>query len=67
MIIVTEDLFLGKGSHKKCYRHPLDSDKCIKFSYTEEGKKDLDREVRYQGILKRGDKDKVSCQGILER
>ena len=39
MIIMTENLFFGKGSHKKCYRHPLDRDKCITFPYTEDGKK----------------------------
>lgn len=54
MIIVSEDLFIGKGSHKKCYKHPSDDSKCIKFPYTEDGKKDLEREIKYQHILKCG-------------
>ena len=65
MIIISEDLFIGKGSHKKCYKHPFDDSKCIKFPYTEEGKKDLEREIKYQYILKWGVKILVSCQYTL--
>ncbi len=48
---LTEDLFYGKGTHKKCYRHPEDSRKCIKMAYSAYGQKDLDRELAYLKIL----------------
>ena len=38
MLELSEDSFLGKGAHKRCYQHPEDPSKCIKISYSEEGK-----------------------------
>ena len=51
VITLSEDLFYGKGTHKKCYRHPHDSSKCIKMAYSAYGQKDLDRELRYLEVL----------------
>lgn len=48
---LTEELFYGKGTHKKCYRHPDDSKKCIKMAYSAYGQKDLDRELAYLKVL----------------
>lgn len=31
IITLTDDLFIGKGYHKKCYRHPHDPGLCIKW------------------------------------
>lgn len=53
MITLNEADFLGKGSHKKCYKHPDDSTKCIKMSYSDEGWKDLKRELEYIKVMKR--------------
>ena len=57
MLNLTEDLFYGKGTHKKCYLHPSDSSKCIKMAYTEPGERDLKRELTYLKVLKRQGKD----------
>lgn len=51
LITLSEDLFYGKGTHKKCYRHPFDSTKCIKMAYSAYGQKDLDRELKYLKVL----------------
>lgn len=57
LIILSEDLFLGKGSHKKCYKYPKESNKCIKIPYTIPGKKDLERELTYLKVLQRKNKN----------
>ena len=63
---LTEDLFYGKGTHKKCYRHPEDSRKCIKMAYSAYGQKDLDRELAYLKILStHGGGTRVPCQSIM--
>ena len=51
LITLSEDLFYGKGTHKKCYRHPSDNTKCIKMAYSAYGQKDLDRELKYLKVL----------------
>ena len=51
VITLSENLFYGKGTHKKCYRHPYDNSKCIKMAYSAYGQKDLDREIAYLKIL----------------
>ena len=43
IIILNGDLFYGKGTNKKCYRHPKDKSKCIKMAYSTYGQKNLDR------------------------
>ena len=60
MLELSEDSFLGKGAHKRCYQHPEDPSKCIKISYSEEGRVDLEREIKYLKVLKRKNKD-YSC------
>ncbi|MDO4920618.1 MAG: YrbL family protein [Phascolarctobacterium sp.] len=57
MLNLSEELFLGKGTHKKCYLHPEDSSKCIKMAYTYEGEDDLQRELRYLKVLRRKGKN----------
>lgn len=57
MLNLSEKLFLGKGTHKKCYLHPEDSSKCIKMAYTYEGEDDLQRELRYLKVLRRKGKN----------
>ena len=44
MVVLTDDLFLGKGAHKVVYIHSEDKNKCIKipFSMTDT---DIDREL----------------------
>lgn len=34
MIVLTEDLFIGRGYERACYRHPMDRNLCIKVSET---------------------------------
>lgn len=57
IITLTDDLFIGKGYHKKCYRHPHDPGLCIKMAYSNDGQKDLDREIKYLKVLKRKNKN----------
>lgn len=33
MMILSEDLFVGEGAHKKCYIHPEDSNLCVKVLF----------------------------------
>lgn len=56
-IELKEDLFYGNGRHKKCYLHPHDAARCIKMAYSEDGQKDLDREIKYLEVLKRKGKN----------
>lgn len=44
---LTKKLYIGKGSHKKCFFHPISNALCIKLPYNEAGKIDLDREIAY--------------------
>lgn len=57
MLNLSEELYMTKGCHKKCYCHPEDRNKCIKIPYNEGGKLDLEREFSYVKILQRKKKD----------
>lgn len=46
---LTEDLFIGRGAHKAVYRHPHNTDLCIKLIYSEPDV-DLERELYYRKI-----------------
>lgn len=51
---LTEDLFIGRGAHKAVYRHPYNTDLCVKLIYSEPDV-DLERELHYRKIRnKRG-------------
>lgn len=52
-IVLDDNLFIGKGWQKKAYRHPLDSNKCIKICYNEDGKREQLKELRYRSIRKK--------------
>lgn len=47
-IVINDNGFLGQGYHKSVFIHPNDPQKCIKIIYNEEGKKDINRELRYR-------------------
>lgn len=51
-LILTDDLFLGKGHHKVAYKHPNDEDKCVKVAFMEP---DIDevRELAYRKTRQR--------------
>lgn len=49
-LILRDDLFIGKGLHKKTYIHPEDEQLCIKVAYGDEGELDLEREIRYRAL-----------------
>lgn len=54
-LILTDDLFLGKGNHKEVYIHPADKNLCVKILYVEPDE-DFEREMRYRRALgKRAD------------
>ncbi|MCQ2361774.1 MAG: YrbL family protein [Acidaminococcaceae bacterium] len=50
-IVLDEKNLIGVGCHKKCYRHPLDSQKCVEIIYNKEGLKDISRELRYRHYM----------------
>ncbi len=50
-ITLTEDLFLGKGAHKKCYQHPTDKNLCVKILF-QTPDVDLEKELKYRKVLK---------------
>ena len=54
-LILTDELFLGKGNHKEVYIHPADNNLCVKILFAEPDE-DFDREMRYRRALgKRAD------------
>lgn len=55
-ITLTEDLFLGKGAHKKCYQHPTDKNLCVKILF-QTPDVDLEKELAYRKALKRRHKE----------
>ncbi len=61
---LTPDLFIAKGSHKQCFRHPEKDSLCIKVPYNAPGETDLNREIHY---LTRILKNKGPQSGILPR
>lgn len=50
-ITLTENLFLGKGAHKKCYQHPTDKNLCVKIIF-QTPDVDLEKELKYRKVLK---------------
>lgn len=46
---LSEDLLLGTGAHRKCYRHPSNENQCIKIIYNLEdgGEKEIIRELKF--------------------
>lgn len=51
-IILTDDMLLGEGIHKKAYRHPFDSKKCIKICYNSDGTREQLKELKYRNLRK---------------
>ena len=49
-LILTDDLFLGKGAHKETYKHPNDKTLCVKIVYKVPDF-DLSKEMRYRRAL----------------
>ncbi len=56
-IQLDETLFKGNGRHKRCYVVPDDKTKCVKISYNDGGIVDLEREIKYLGLIKNTGKD----------
>ncbi len=54
-LVLTDDLFLGRGNHKEVYINPADKNLCVKILFTEPDE-DFEREMRYRRVLgKRAD------------
>lgn len=54
IIYLTPENYIGKGLHRKCYRHPEDQNKCIKINYNAGAETETNREVKYYNhLLKR--------------
>jgi hypothetical protein len=53
MIQLTDDLFLGKGRTRGCYRDPRDASLCIKVDYLEKGYHQTAKEASYYQKLRR--------------
>ena len=54
-LVLTDDLFLGRGNHKEVYINPIDKNLCVKILFTEPDE-DFEREMRYRRVLgKRAD------------
>jgi len=47
LIQLTDELQIGKGGVRKVYRHPFDSEKCIKITFNKERSRAVRREIRY--------------------
>lgn len=55
IVNITDDLFLGKGGHRACYRHPADQSKCIKIILNSDGERTVNFELGFLHTLhKRG-------------
>lgn len=52
-IQLTDNLFIGKGTHRACYQHPENASLCIKVAYNDGGVIDFKREIKYRHILQR--------------
>lgn len=50
MVNLTNDLYLGTGTHKTVYAHPTDKNLCVKILHTTPDE-DFDRELRYRKAL----------------
>lgn len=50
-LVLTEDLFISKGAHKKCYEHPMDKTLVVKILF-QTPDIDLDKELKYRKVLK---------------
>ncbi|MDR1285572.1 MAG: hypothetical protein LBJ88_05180 [Campylobacteraceae bacterium] len=51
-IVLSDEYFIGKGSHKQCFIHPKNNRLCIKLPYNKDGEKDVKRELKYFNLLK---------------
>jgi hypothetical protein len=51
-LILTEEMFIGKGAHKKVYLSPKDQAKCIKIIFNKKSR-DLKREFAFRKILEK--------------
>ncbi len=49
-LILTDDLFLGRGNHKEVFIHPTDKNLCVKILF-DTPDEDFDREMRYRRAL----------------
>ena len=47
ILTLTEQNFISKGSHKKCFSYPGSPKRCIKIPYNPAGQVDLNREIFY--------------------
>jgi hypothetical protein len=52
MININREDFIGKGSHKECYKHPEDNNLCIKISFPDHYK-EIQREKDYYKHLEK--------------
>jgi hypothetical protein len=52
-IVLGDEYFVGKGLAKKCFIHPKNSALCIKIPYTKDGKREMNREIKYFNMLKK--------------
>lgn len=46
-IYLSDENYIGKGLHRKCYKYPNQSDKCIKINYNKGAEEETNREIRY--------------------
>jgi hypothetical protein len=53
MMLLTDDLFLGKGRTRECFRHPCDASLCIKVDYHDKGCCQTSKEAQYYQKLRR--------------
>lgn len=51
-IELTDELLVGAGGHRECYRHPQDRKLCIKITVSHDKRQSV-RELTYYAILER--------------
>ena len=53
-ITLSEEDYISRGLHRKCYHHPEDANKCIKVNYNDGAEEETNREIAYyKHLIKR--------------
>lgn len=53
VLTLTADLFIAKGGHRICYKHPSDNNLCVKIHLNKIEVKETERELKYYAFLTR--------------
>ena len=54
LIIIDENMQIGRGRHRKCYKHPFNSNQCIKVNYSGHNSQQSEDPKNYRLLQKNG-------------